>query len=133
MLAESGELEDLDWGCCTNLTSLKGLETLTITGRSFSINELNRLMDLQHLPKLSKGDRSLWDLAGLTSLASIASAADQITSLQIRSMPRLRDVSALRQLQRLESLVIGDCPHCRRSILKAARSSSSCQPPGQAP
>lgn len=110
VLALVGELEELDCGCCPNLTSLKGLETLTITGRDFSISGLNSLTDLQHLPKLTNGDLSLWDLAGLTSLAGIASAADQITSLQIRSMPRLTDVSALRQLQRLESLVIGHCP-----------------------
>ncbi len=111
VLAQAGELEDLDFGCCPNLTSLKGLETLTITQQhNFSINELKNLTDLQYLPKLSSGDLSLWDLTGLTSLAGIESAADQITSLQIRSMPRLKDVSALRLLQRLETLVIGDCP-----------------------
>lgn len=111
VLAQAGELEDLDFGCCPNLTSLKGLVTLTITQQhNFSINELKNLTDLQHLPKLSSGDLSLWDLTGLTSLAGIESAADQITSLQIRSMPRLKDVSALRLLQRLETLVIDDCP-----------------------
>ncbi|MEB3332017.1 MAG: hypothetical protein VKI83_05955, partial [Synechococcaceae cyanobacterium] len=110
VLAEAVELEELDCECCPNLTSLKGLEMLTITGRSFSINELSSLTDLQHLPKLSSGDLSLSGLTGLTSLAGIDSTADQITSLQIRSMPKLRDVSALQQLQRLESLWISDCP-----------------------
>jgi len=110
-LQASAASQDLDFGCCPNLTSLKGLETLTITQQhNFSINELKNLTDLQYLPKLSSGDLSLWDLTGLTSLAGIESAADQITSLQIRSMPRLKDVSALRLLQRLETLVIGDCP-----------------------
>ncbi|MEB3330996.1 MAG: hypothetical protein VKI83_00675 [Synechococcaceae cyanobacterium] len=111
VLAQAGELEDLDFGCCPNITSLKGLERLTITQQhNFSINELKNLTDLQHLPKLSSGDLSLWHLTGLTSLAGIESAADQITSLQIRSLTRLKDVSALRRLQRLETLVIGDCP-----------------------
>lgn len=110
VLAQAGELEELDFGCCPNLTSLKGLEMLTITGRQFALNELNNLTDLQHLPKLNSGDLSICDLSGLTSLAGIESAADLITSLEIRSMPRLKDVGALRQLQRLETLVIGNCP-----------------------
>ena len=111
VLAQGGELEELDFGCCPNLTSLKGLETLTITQQhNFSIGDLKNLTDLQHLPKLSSGHLSLYDLSGLTSLAGIESTADQITSLEIRSMPRLKDVGALRQLQRLETLVIGNCP-----------------------
>ena len=110
VLAESGELEELDFGCCPNITSLKGLEMLTITAGNFSINELKNLTDLQHLPKLSSGDLSICDLSGLTSLAGIESTADQITSLEIRSMPRLKDVGALRQLQQLETLVISNCP-----------------------
>ena len=110
-LAQSRELEELDFGCCPNLTSLKGLERLTITQqRNFSINELKNLTDLQHLPKLSSGDLSLYELVGLTSLDGIECAADHITSLRIHNMPKLKDVGALRQLQRLETLVIGDCP-----------------------
>jgi Leucine-rich repeat (LRR) protein len=111
VLAQAGELEELDFGCCPNLTSLKGLETLTITQQhNFSISDLKNLTELQHLPKLNSGHLSLWELSGLSSLAGIESTADQITSLEIRSMPRLKDVGALRQLQRLERLVIGDCP-----------------------
>jgi len=111
VLAQAGELEELDFGCCPNLTSLKGLETLTITQQhNFSISELTNLTDLQHLPKLNSGYLSLWELSGLSSLAGIESTADQNTSLEIRSMPNLKDVGALRQLQRLERLVIGDCP-----------------------
>lgn len=111
VLAQTVELEDLDFGCCPKLTSLKGLETLTITQQhNFSIGDLKNLTDLQHLPKLSSGELSLYDLSSLTSLAGIESTADQITSLEIRSMPRLKDVGALRQLQRLETLVIGNCP-----------------------
>ena len=110
-LAQSRELEELDFGCCPNLTSLKGLERLTITQQhNFSINELKNLTDLQHLPKLSSGDLSLYELVGLTSLDGIECAADHITSLRIHNMPNLKDVGALRQLQRLETLVIGDCP-----------------------
>lgn len=111
VLAQGGELEELDFGCCPNLTSLKGLETITITQQhNFSIGDLKNLTDLQHLPKVSSGHLSLYDLFGLTSLAGIESTADQITSLEIRSMPRLKDVGALRQLQRVETLVIGNCP-----------------------
>ncbi len=110
VLAQAGELEELDFGCCPKITSLKGLETLTISIGNFSINELKKLTDLHHLPKLRSGNLSLWNLSGLTSLAGIESAAEQITWLQIRSMPRLKDVGALRQLQRLETLIIGNCP-----------------------
>jgi Leucine-rich repeat (LRR) protein len=110
VLAHAGELEELDFGCCVNLTSLKGLETLTITQQqNFSISELKNLTDLQHLPKLISGHLSLCDLAGLTSLEGIKCAEDQIKSLHIHNMPKLKDIEALRQLQRLESLVINNC------------------------
>ena len=110
VLAQAGELEELDFGCCPNLTSLKGLEMLTITQQhNFSISELKNLTDLQHLPKLNSGHLSLYELAGLTSLDGIKCAADHITSLHIHNMPKLKEAEALRQLQRLESLVIGDC------------------------
>ena len=111
VLAQAGELEELDFDCCPNLTSLKGLETLTITQQhNFSINELKNLTDLQHLPKLNNGHLSLYELAGLTSLDGIESAADHITSLHIHNMPKLKDVEALRLLNRLESLAISNCP-----------------------
>ena len=111
VLAEAGELEELDFGCCPNITSLKGLEMVTITQQhNFSISELKNLADLQHLPKLSSGYLRLDELAGLTSLSGIECAADHITSLHIHNMPKLKDVEALRQLQRLESLVINNCP-----------------------
>ncbi|WP_341883898.1 hypothetical protein [Synechococcus sp. UW140] len=111
VLAQAGELEELDFGCCPNITSLKGLETLTITQQhNFTINELKNLTDLQYLPKLSSGHVSLYQLAGLTSLEGIESAADHITSLHIHNMPKLKDVEALRLLNRLESLAISNCP-----------------------
>lgn len=111
VLAQAGELEELDFGCCPNITSLKGLETLTITQQhNFTINELKNLTDLQYLPKLSSGHVSLYQLAGLTSLEGIESAADHITSLHIHNMPKLKDVEALRLLNQLESLAISNCP-----------------------
>jgi Leucine-rich repeat (LRR) protein len=111
VLALVGELEDLEFGCCPNLISLKGLETLTITDQhNFSVSDLKNITSLHYLPKLDSGFYGIYELSGLTSLDGIECAADHITSLHIRSMPKLRDVSALRQLQRLESLVIGNCP-----------------------
>lgn len=111
VLAQAGELEELDFGCCPNITSLKGLETLTITQQhNFKINELKNLTDLQYLPKLSSGHVSLYELAGLTSLEGIESAADHITSLHIHNMRKLKDVEALRLLNRLESFAISNCP-----------------------
>lgn len=111
VLAEAGELEELDFGCCPNITTLKGLEMVTITQQhNFSISELKNLTDLQYLPKLSSGHISLYELAGLTSLEGIESAADHITSLHIHNMPKLKDVEALRLLNRLESLAISNCP-----------------------
>ena len=111
VLAQAGELEMLDLDCCPSLTSLKGLETLTITlPRNFLLSELKNLTDLKYLPKLISGDLYLSNLAGLTSLVGIESRANQITSLQIRRCPNLKDVGALRQLQRLETLVIVNCP-----------------------
>ena len=111
VLAEAGELEELDFGCCPNITSLKGLEMVTITQQhNFSISELKNLTDLQYLPKISNGHISLYELAELTSLEGIESAADHITSLDIHNMPKLKDVEALRLLNRLESLAISNCP-----------------------
>ena len=111
VLAQAGELEELDFGCCPNITSLKGLETLTITQQhNLTINELKNLTDLQYLPKISSGHISLSELTGLTSLEGIESAADHITSLHIQHMPKLKDVEALRLLNRLESLAISNCP-----------------------
>jgi len=110
VLAQAGELEELDFGCCPNITSLKGLETLTITQQhNLTINELKNLTDLQYLPKISSGHISLSELTGLTSLEGIESAADHITSLHIQHMPKLKDVEALRLLNRLESLAISNC------------------------
>lgn len=111
VLAQVGELEELDFGCCPNITSLKGLEMVTITQQhNFSISELKNLTDLQYLPKISSGHISLSELPGLTSLEGIESAADHITSLHIHNMPKLKDVEALRLLNRLESLAISNCP-----------------------
>lgn len=111
VLAQAGELEELDFRCCPNLTSLEGLEALTITQQhNFSINELKNLSSLQYLPKLSSGHLSLWNLAGLKSLKGLEFAADQITSLHIHNMPNLSDVEALRQLPCLKSLHIASCP-----------------------
>ena len=111
VLGQAGELEELDFSCCPNITSLKGLEMVTITQQqNFSINELKNLTDLQYLPKLSSGHVSLYELAGLTSLEGIESAADHITSLHIHNMRKLKDVEALRLLNRLESFAISNCP-----------------------
>ncbi|MCP9784076.1 hypothetical protein KBY83_12250 [Cyanobium sp. WKJ7-Wakatipu] len=111
VLAQAGELEELDFGCCPKLTSLKGLETLTITQEhTFSINGLKNLTDLQYLPKLGSADLRISELDELTSLEGIECAADQITSLYIDTMPKLKDVEALRKLQRLETLSISNCP-----------------------
>jgi Leucine-rich repeat (LRR) protein len=111
LLTQVGELEELDFDCCPNIKSLKGLETLTITQQhNFSINELRNLTDLQHLPKLSSGHLSLWDLVGLTSLEGIECVTDCITSLHIHNMPKIKDIEALRQLQGLEILLIDNCP-----------------------
>lgn len=110
VLGQAGELEELDFGCCPKLTSLKGLEMVTITQQhNFSISELKNLTDLQYLPKISSGHISLSELPGLTSLEGIESAADHITSLHIHHLPKLKDVEALRLLNRLESLAISNC------------------------
>jgi len=111
VLAQAGEMEQLKFGSCPKLISLKGLEMLTITRENnLSITGLKNLEDLQNLPKLSSGDLSLSYLDGLASLNGLEGAADQITSLSLSSLPRLTDVDALRHLQRLESLVINECP-----------------------
>ncbi len=110
VLAQAGELEDLEFSDCTGITSLQGLEQVTVTGGRFSLSGLTNLSDLRFLPQPADGDLSLWNLTGLTSLDGIACAADQLTSLQIHSLPKLKDLGALRQLQRLESLRIVDCP-----------------------
>ena len=111
VLGQAGELEELDFSCCPKLTSLKGLEMVTITQQhNFSISELKNLTDLKYLPKISSGHISLSELPGLTSLEGIESAADHITSLHIHNMPKLKDVEALRLLNRLESLAISNCP-----------------------
>ena len=112
VLTQAGELDELDFGGCPNLTSLKGLEMVMITEQqqNFSLNYLENLADLQYLPKLCSGYIYLSELARLTSLEGIESAADYITSLSIHSMPKLKDVEALRLLSRLESLTINNCP-----------------------
>ena len=111
VLAQAGELEELHFILCPKLTSLKGLETLTITQQpTFLIHGLKNLTDLQHLPKLSSGELQLSELDELTTLDGIECAADHITYLHIDTMPKLKDVEALSQLQRLETLSISNCP-----------------------
>ena len=109
VLSQAGELEELEFSDCSGITSLKGLEQVTVTGGCLSLNGLPNLSDLQFLPKPENGHLSLWNLSGLTSLDGIACAANHVTSLSIHSLPKLKDLGALRHLQRLESLRIVDC------------------------
>lgn len=110
VLSQAGELEELDFSECTRITSLQGLEQVTVTGGRLSLDGLSNLTDLRFLPKPADGDLSLWNLSGLTSLDGIASVADYLTSLQIHNLQKLKDLGALRHLHRLESLRIVDCP-----------------------
>jgi Leucine-rich repeat (LRR) protein len=110
VLSQAGELEELDFSECTCITSLKGLEQVTVTGGRLSLDGLTNLTDLRFLPKPADGELCLWNLSGLTSLDGISCLADHLTSLEIQSLLMLKDPGALRQLHRLERLQIVDCP-----------------------
>jgi Leucine-rich repeat (LRR) protein len=110
VLSQAGELEELDFSECTGITSLKGLEQVTVTGGRLSLDGLTNLTDLRFLPKPADGDLCLRNLSGQTSLDGIACLADHLTSLEIQSLLMLKDPGALRQLHRLERLQIVDCP-----------------------
>jgi len=110
VLSHAGELEELDFSECTGITSLKGLEQVTVTGGRLSLDGLTSLTDLRFLPKPADGELCLWNLSGLTSLDGIACLADHLISLEIHSLLMLKDLGALRHLHRLERLQIDDCP-----------------------
>lgn len=105
-LSGAGVLEELDLDDCNSITSLQGLENVTISGRQFSLGNLNGLSSLQHL---QAGNLTLSSLKLLTTLEGLESRAAEIRSLTIWETPGLTDLSALAQLSSLEELELNTC------------------------
>ena len=110
VLAESAELDELEFSNCKKITTLNGLQRVTVTGGYLRIDGLPNLTDLRFLPKPGDGELTLSNLDGITSLDGIEAITNHLTALDIHSLANLKDVTALSQLQRLETLRISDCP-----------------------
>jgi hypothetical protein len=108
-LSGAGVLEELDLDDCNSITSLQGLENVTISGQQFSLGSLNGLSSLQHLPHLQAGKLTLSSLKLLTTLEGLESRAAEIRSLTIWETPGLTDLSAMALLSSLEELELNTC------------------------